>query len=103
MSDLAQPTSQFVSVAGVRLHYQSLGGSTDKLPIIFTHGGGLGCTAWSNFRRSAPVFADQYQCYFLDFAQFGQSAMVPVQGSVLTWHAQKLRAFIDALGLKKCI
>lgn len=101
MPDLVQPNSQFIVVDDVRLHYQVLGKTTDKLPVIFTHGGGPGSTAWSNFRLSAQVFADDYQCFFLDLAQFGQSDMTPIQGPVFTWHAQILRSFMDALGLKQ--
>jgi len=101
MSDLVIPASQFVLLDGVRLHYQVLGQATERLPVIFTHGGGPGSTAWSNFRLSAQVFSADHQCYFLDFAQFGQSQMITVEGPVFTWHAQTLRAFMDALGIKQ--
>lgn len=101
MSKLTPPVSQFVSVDGVRLHYQVVGQDTPRLPIIFTHGGGPGSTAWSNFRLSAETFAAQHRCYFLDFAQFGRSDMVPVHGPLLGWHARKLLGFMDALGLER--
>lgn len=101
MSDLVQPESRFVLLNDVRLHYQVLGKATDKLPVIFTHGGGPGSTAWSNFRLSAGAFTDYHQCYFLDLAQFGQSDMIPIEGPVFTWHAQMLRSFMDALGIKQ--
>lgn len=101
MSLLSPGASRFVSVDGVRLHYQLLGQDDRRLPIIFTHGGGPGSTAWSNFRLSAAAFAADRPCYFLDFAQFGGSDMVPVDGPLFTWHMRKLLGFMDALGIAR--
>ncbi|MNF38437.1 4,5:9,10-diseco-3-hydroxy-5,9,17-trioxoandrosta-1(10),2-diene-4-oate hydrolase [compost metagenome] len=93
------PHSRFVSVDGVRLHYCEIDGPDERPPVIFTHGGGPGSTGWSNFRLSADAFAGRHRCYFLDFPQFGQSDMVPVEGPVFSWHARKLLGFMDALGI----
>lgn len=101
MSQLSESESQFVSVEGVRLHYQVLGQDTGRLPVIFTHGGGPGSTAWSNFRLSAEAFAAEHRCYFLDFAQFGRSDRVPVQGPLFSWHARTLLGFMDTLGIER--
>jgi 2-hydroxy-6-oxonona-2,4-dienedioate hydrolase len=92
-------SSRWVTVDGVRLHYRQVDGPDHSLPVIFTHGGGPGSTAWSNFRRSATPFAMYHRCYFLDFAQFGGSDMVAVDGPVFSWHARTLLGFMDALGL----
>lgn len=101
MLDEIESASRWVTVDGVRLHYREVCGPDDRLPVIFTHGGGPGSTGWSNFRLSAPAFADRHRCYFLDFPQFGQSDMVPVDGPVFSWHAQKLLGFMDALGIRR--
>lgn len=101
MSIQALPPSDFVTVDGVRLHYQRVDGPVDSLPVIFTHGGGPGSSAWSNFRQSASAFAAHHDCYFLDFPQFGGSDMVPVDGPVFSWHARKLLGFMDALGIRQ--
>ncbi|MDH4871984.1 alpha/beta hydrolase [Pseudomonas sp. BN515] len=93
--------SRFVTVDGVRLHYREVAGPDADLPVIFTHGGGPGSTAWSNFRHSAAAFAARYRCYFLDFPQFGLSDMVPVEGPVFSWHASKLLGFMEALGIER--
>jgi 2-hydroxy-6-oxonona-2,4-dienedioate hydrolase len=94
-------TRHWLSVDGVRLHYRLVDGPGDQLPVIFTHGGGPGSSAWSNFRLSATAFAPRHPCYFLDFPQFGDSDMVAVDGPVFTWHARKLKAFMDALGIER--
>ncbi|MBH3426431.1 alpha/beta fold hydrolase [Pseudomonas alkylphenolica] len=101
MSEISENDSQFVSVDGVRLHYQVHGQASERLPVIFTHGGGPGSTAWSNFRLSAEAFAAQYQCFFVDFAQFGRSDRVPVEGPLFSWHARKLLGFMDAVGIAR--
>lgn len=101
MLPVSPSESQFVLVDGVRLHYYVQGNDTERPPIIFTHGGGPGSTAWSNFRLSAATFAANHRCYFLDFPQFGGSDMVPVQGPLWSWHANKLLGFMDAVGIAK--
>ncbi|MCY1396398.1 4,5:9,10-diseco-3-hydroxy-5,9,17-trioxoandrosta-1(10),2-diene-4-oate hydrolase [compost metagenome] len=101
MLDEIESTSRWVTVDGVRLHYREVAGPDDSLPVIFTHGGGPGSTGWSNFRLSAAPFAERQRCYFLDFPQFGQSDMVPVDGPVFSWHARKLLGFMDALGIRR--
>lgn len=101
MPQIPGSSSHFVTLDGVRLHYRLVEGPSDRPPVIFTHGGGPGCTAWSNFRLSAAAFCARHRCYFLDLAQFGQSAMVPVQGPVFSWHARKLLGFMDELGIAR--
>lgn len=93
--------SHFVDVLGVRMHYRVAGRDSGRLPMIFTHGGGPGSTGWSNFCSSAAFFAADRLCYFIDFPQFGDSAMVPVEGPVFSWHARHLEAFYQALGIKR--
>lgn len=99
--DDVEGTSRYVTVDGVRLHYVEVDGPDDAPPIVFTHGGGPGSTGWSNFRLSAKAFSAKHRCYFLDFAQFGKSDMVVVDGPVFSWHAKKLLGFLDALGIAR--
>lgn len=96
-----QAQSHYVTVDGLRLHYQVSGNKTDRLPLVFTHGGGPGSTAWSNFRMNAEALGQNRQCFFLDLPQFGGSAMTPVTGPVFTWHASKLAAFFHALEIER--
>src|SRR5690606_24363599 len=101
MSHLSPGDSQYVFVDGTRLHYQVLGRDTGRLPLIFTHGGGPGSTAWSNFRLSVSTFADDRLCYFVDLPQFGGSDMVVVKGPLWSWHSRKLLGLMDALGIAR--
>ncbi|EOG4615708.1 alpha/beta fold hydrolase [Pseudomonas aeruginosa] len=100
MSQVPAP-SQYLLVDGVRLHYREFPGPAGAPPLVFTHGGGPGSGAWSNFQRSAEAFAARYRCYFLDLPQVGGSQRVAVQGPVFSWHASKLLGFPDALGIER--
>ena len=93
--------SRFITVDGLRIHYRELDGPDEAIPAIFTHGGGPGSTGWNNFRLSATAVSARRRCYFLDFPQFGESDMVPIAGPVFSWQADKLRHFMDALGVDK--
>ena len=98
---IPESTSHFVTVDGVRLHYREVDGPDDAIPAIFTHGGGPGSAGWNNFRLSAAAVSATRRCYFLDFPQFGDSDMVPIAGPVFSWQADKLRGFMDALGIAR--
>ncbi|MCP8467509.1 alpha/beta fold hydrolase [Pseudomonas sp. ZM23] len=95
------PPSRHLRVDGVNLHYRELAGPPGAPALLFTHGGGPGSGAWSNFQRNAEAFSARYHCYFLDLPQFGGSDRVPVAGPVFTWHANKLRGFLDGLGIDR--
>ena len=99
--DLQPPESRFVTVDGVRMHYHKVSGPVDATPVIFTHGGGPGCTSWNNFRLSAAAFATHHPCYFVDLPQYGGSDMACVEGPFFSWHAAKLLGFMDALGIRE--
>lgn len=101
MSDRIEAQSHFVDAGGIRMHYRVAGRNSGRLPMIFTHGGGPGSTGWSNFHQSAACFGRDRLCYFIDFPQFGESAMVPVEGPVFSWQANNLVAFFQALGIER--
>ena len=49
-------------------------------PTIFLHGGGPGCTAWSDFAPVAPMFAHDRDCYLVDILQYGRSEKCVITG-----------------------
>jgi len=92
------PTGQFVEAGGVRYHYLDLGSGPDT---IFLHGGGPGCTGWSDFGPVAPLFAEERRCLILDILQYGKSEKCRITGPMWGFHAAKTIAFMDALGIDK--
>ena len=68
---------------------------------VFAHGGGPGVSAWSNFGRNVPVFAECFRTLAVDQVGFGKSDKPPVEGSYFTFSASRLAAMLDELGIEK--
>ena len=113
MSDVASSpdeTSRFAETAMMRLHYHEAGpaaGSEASAddggdhPVVLLHGGGPGASAWSNFGRNMPVFAERFRTLMPDQPGFGQSSAPPVEGNYFTFSARALVSLLDALGIEK--
>jgi pimeloyl-ACP methyl ester carboxylesterase len=68
-------------------------------PTVFLHGGGPGCTSWTDFWTVAPLFAADRRVILVDMQNYGFSTKAPVQGPCWTWHASKIAAALDDLGV----
>lgn len=93
----AMPESHYADAAGVRYHYLDLGSGQDT---IFLHGGGPGCTGWSDFGPVAPLFAADRRCLIVDILQYGKSEKCRISGPMWDFHAAKTVALMDALGVE---
>ena len=113
MSD-AEEASRFADTAMMRLHYHEAGPaqaseagasgsgrSAGAMPVVLLHGGGPGASAWSNFGRNLPVFAQRFRTLMPDQPGFGQSAAPPVEGNYFTFSARALASLLDHLGIEK--
>ena len=94
---LPTPPSQFANGGAGRMRYVELGTGD---PVIFLHGGGPGCSGWSDFRLNASRFSERFRCIFVDLLQFGWSDTPRISGPNLTFHAESLVRFMDDLGLR---
>ena len=92
------PESRYADGGGVRYHYHDLGGGPDT---IFLHGGGPGCTAWSDFGPVAPLFAADRRCLLVDIHQYGKSEKSRISGPMWDHHAAKTVALMDTLGVER--
>lgn len=92
------PESRFVDADGVTFHYHDVGQGQDT---IFLHGGGPGCTAWSDFGAVAPLFTADRRCVFQDLLQYGKSDKCRITGPMWDFHAAKTVAFMDALDIER--
>jgi pimeloyl-ACP methyl ester carboxylesterase len=95
-----EETDQFITVNGIKLHYNEAGSGP---ALICTHGGGPGANAWDN---SKPVFeqlSKTFRVILLDLPGWGESEKgVKRDGVPLDIYiARLLRDFMDALGLEK--
>ncbi len=67
---------------------------------VFLHGGGPGCTGWSDFGPVAQTFAKDRRCEFVDLLQYGRSAKPTITGPMWDYHAGSLVALFDALDIE---
>ncbi|MDY7106986.1 MAG: alpha/beta hydrolase [Actinomycetota bacterium] len=71
--------------------------SAGTAPTVFLHGGGPGCSAWTDFGPVAPLFADARRCHLVDLLQYGRSAKPRITGPRWSFLATSLVALLDAL------
>jgi len=90
------PASNFVEADGVTFHYYDTGVGPDT---IFLHGGGPGCTGWSDFGPVIPYFAEDRRCVVPDLLQYGRSEKCLISGPMWDFHAAKLDAFMETVGI----
>jgi pimeloyl-ACP methyl ester carboxylesterase len=90
--------SKFISVEGVRLHYQELGSG---YPLICMHGAGPGASAESNFKLNAGPFSEKYRVILLDTPQYGKSDKIVLKEPRLKYNARLLNGFMAALNIEK--
>ena len=88
--------SKFVTVEGVRLHYQDVGSG---YPLICIHGAGPGASAESNFKLNAAAFAEKFRVILYDMPQYGKSSRVVLTEPRLQYNARILNGFMAALGI----
>src|ERR1700724_2797174 len=89
----ASPESKFLTVEGVRLHYQELGRGD---PLICMHGAGPGASAESNFKLNAGPFAEKYRVILYDMPQYGKSDKIVLKEPRLKYNARLLNGFMSA-------
>ena len=96
LSRAAPLESKFLTVEGVRLHYQELGSG---YPVICIHGAGPGASAESNFKLNASAFAEKFRVILYDMPQYGKSDRVVLTEPRLKYNARILNGFMGALGV----
>jgi pimeloyl-ACP methyl ester carboxylesterase len=90
------PESRFADADGVSYHFHELGTGPDT---IFLHGGGPGCTGWSDFGPVSQYFAADRHCLIVDILQYGKSDKCLIKGPMWDFHAAKTVALMDTLGV----
>ena len=96
------PAGNSVSAAGVDYHLIELGSKdSPRTPLLLLHGGGPGCTGWSDFAAVAPLFAANRQCFIPDLLQYGKSAKIRITGPMWDFHAKSITQLMDALNIDR--
>ena len=93
--DTSQIAEGFVVVDGVKVHYQRAGSGR---PLLLLHG--LVGSA-KNWRRNISFLAQDSDVYAIDLFNMGESERVPGLDAGLEATADRLAAYMDALGLEE--
>lgn len=70
-------------------------------PTVFLHGGGPGCSSWTDFGPVAPMFAQDRACTLVDLLQYGKSDKRPIAGPRWDVLAASLRDLFDELDIDR--
>ena len=95
---MEQPRSELIKAGGVTFSVAELGAGP---PLVLLHGGGPGCTAWSDFGPVAPMFAVDHRVVLVDLLQYGGSDKSEVTGLMWDHHAAKLVDLLDELEIDR--
>ncbi|MEU8201176.1 alpha/beta hydrolase [Streptosporangium sp. NPDC049046] len=86
------------SVGGLGLHVRSAGTGT---PTVFLHGGGPGCSAWTDFAPVVDALTPGRRLILVDLPQYGDSDKPPITAPLFGFHAAHVRGLLDTLGVTR--
>ena len=90
--------SKYVTVEGVRLHYQETGSGP---AVVCLHGAGPGASSESNFRLNVGPLSEKFRVVLYDMPQYGKSDKIVLKEPRLVFNARILNGFMAATGLDK--
>ena len=95
---LPEPDGKLIEAGSHRIHYIDMGSGT---PTVFLHGGGPGCSSWTDFGTVAGIFAEDRRLILMDMLHYGRSSKEPFRAPRWSYHAQVIGKALDAIGIEK--
>src|SRR5271170_1120616 len=95
---MASLESKYVTVEGVRVHYQEIGSGP---PLVGIHGAGPGASSESNFKQNYGPLSEKFRVILYDMPQYGKSQKVVLTEPRLKYNSRILGGFLTALGIDK--
>ena len=93
-----EPEGRVVDANGLGYHVIEMG---EGRPTFLLHGGGPGCTAWTDFGPVAEMFAADRKVYLVDLLQYGKSEKCLITGPMFDFHAKTIVDLMEVLGVDK--
>jgi len=92
------PEGRIIEVDGRSYHVIEQG---EGPPLLLLHGGGPGCTAWSDFAVVSKMFARTRRCIMPDLLQYGKSDKSTIEGPMWDFHSKSIVGLLNALGIER--
>ena len=92
------PKGKMINAKGTDYYLFEMGSGN---PVFFLHGGGPGCTGWSDFGVVLPLFAKHKRCIVPDLLQYGKSDKAIIKGPMWDHHAGSMVELMDELGIER--
>ena len=92
------PKGEMIAASKHRYHVIDQGAGR---ALVFLHGGGPGCTAWSDFAVVSELFRQEYRCVMPDILQYGRSDKPIIRGPMWDFHSASIVKLMDSLGILK--
>ncbi|HXW84678.1 MAG TPA: alpha/beta hydrolase [Candidatus Binataceae bacterium] len=93
----AEPTSRYLELEGLKLHYLDWGGDSRQHTFLLLHGGSAHAHWWDHV---APLLVEQGRVLALDFRGHGGSDWVRPANYGIQIYVEDVRAMIDHLGTR---
>lgn len=94
LSPKPMPAGHMVAAGDNEYHVIEKGSGRD---LFLLHGGGPGCTAWSDFAVVSDLFAQHYRCIMPDLLQYGKSSKPIITGPMWDYHSHSMAKLFDSL------
>ncbi|WP_021596043.1 alpha/beta fold hydrolase [Actinomadura welshii] len=85
------------TVLGAALRVRTIGEGT---PTVLLHGGGPGCSAWTDFAALVPELHGR-RLILVDLPQYGESDAPRADRPLFSFHARYVMALLDDLGVRR--
>lgn len=95
----ADGTRLQISVDGNAISYHEAGTGDDAFVLL--HGSGPGVSAWSNFGKNLPVFAERFRVLMPDLPGFGRSTLPTLDRVYSIIAAESALRLLDELGIER--
>lgn len=96
----APPPSQFVALAGMRVHLRDEGPRDDPVPIVLIHGTSASLHTWQGWVR---VLSAHRRVISFDLPGFGLTGPAPDADYTIEAYVRFMRILLDHLGIERCV
>jgi pimeloyl-ACP methyl ester carboxylesterase len=96
----APPPSQFLELAGMRVHYRDEGPRDDPVPLVLIHGTSSSLHTWEGW---VSAFKGQRRVITMDIPGFGLTGPRPDDDYRIETYARFMLEFLDRLGVRRWV